>query len=395
VAPTQELIDRYARLLVRVGANVQPGQLVLVDAFSPGHAPLARAVAVEAYRAGARFVDVHYAELHAKRALIEYGSDEMLTWSSPWQLERVRAVGEEHGALVSLTGNPEPDIYAGLDGARVGRARPLELGKARLAITDGRCNWVIAAYPSPGWAQQVFGEPDADRLWEAVAKCVRLDEDDPVAAWQEHIERLDRRASALNDRRFDAIRFRGPGTDLTVGLFHETRWISAPDETDFGVKHVANMPTEETYATPDPSRTEGTVRSTRPLQMGGSVVHGLEVRFEGGRAVEVNATAGAELMREHVATDDGAARLGEVSIVDDTSRVGQTGLVFFDTLFDENAACHIALGDAINQSYDGPGANTSSVHTDFMIGSPEVDVDGVLADGTEVPLLRENVWQLD
>jgi aminopeptidase len=395
VAPSQDLLDRYARLTVRVGANVQPGQLVLVNAVAPDHAPFVRAIVREAYAAGAGYVDVLYSEAHAKRGLIEHGTEEMLAWSPPWHVQRLRTAREQNGALIAIMGNPEPELFAGLDGARVGRARPLELSQEALKISDGGCNWVIVACPSPKWAEQVFGEPDVDRLWDAVSAAVRLDEDDPVAAWHEHIARLDRRAAVLNERGFDAIRFRGPGTDLTVGLFRETQWIAALDKTDFGVEHVANMPTEETYATPDPARTEGFVRSTRPLQMGGTVVRDLQIRFEGGRAVEVDASSGADLMREHVGTDEGAARLGEVSIVDGTSRVGQTGLVFYDTLFDENAACHIALGDAIKQSYGGSGANVSSVHTDFMIGAPEVDVDGVLPDGTEVPLLRDNVWQLD
>jgi aminopeptidase len=221
--------------------------------------------------------------------------------------------------------------------------------------------------------------------------------DDPVAAWREHVARIGRRAKLLNDMRLDAVRFTGPGTALEVGLLPESRWQGVESVTAQGLPYVANMPTEEVFTTPDSRRTEGHVRATRPLALYGRIVRGLEVRFEAGRMVDVRADEGDDVLRGELATDDAAPFLGEVALVDGTSRIGETGLTFFETLFDENATCHIAYGSAYAEAVEGEpgdGVNVSTVHTDFMVGGPEVDVDGVLPDGTVVPLLRGDVWQL-
>jgi aminopeptidase len=388
---------RYAELAVRVGANVQPGQLVDVIARIE-HAEIARAVTRVAYEAGARYVDVYYSDQHLRRALIEGAPDDVLSWTPPWLLERAREVGDERAAVIALTGDAEPDLLADLDGDRVGRARMKELAEENTRqINEQLNNWTVIGVPNEGWARQMFGEPDLERLWRAVEHCVRLDEDDPVAAWRGHVAKIGRRANLLNDMRLDAIHFRGPGTDLTVGLLPESRWQGVESRTAEGLPYVANMPTEEVFTTPDSRRTEGFVRSTRPLALYGRIVQGLEVRFEGGRIVDVQAGEGADVIHGQLASDETAAFLGEVALVDGTSRIGETGLTFFDTLFDENATCHVAYGSAYAEAVEGnpdEGVNVSTVHTDFMVGGPEVDVDAVLADGTVVPLLRNDVWQL-
>lgn len=391
-------IDRYAELAVRVGANVQPGQLVDVVARVE-HADVARAVAREAYKAGARFVDVYYSDQHIRRALIENAPDELLSWTPPWLLERAKEVGEERAAVVALTGDAEPNLLADLPGERVGKARMLELADENTRQINERLNnWTVIGVPNAGWAQQMFGEPDLDRLWELVEYAVRLDEDDPVAAWRAHVARIGGRARKLNELQVDEIHFRGPGTDLRVGLLPESRWQGCESLTSEGIPYVANMPTEEVFTTPDLRRADGHVRSTRPLSLYGRVVRGLEVRFEGGRIVEVRADEGADVIESQLQTDAHASHLGEIALVDGTSRIGQTGLTFFETLFDENATCHVAYGGAYAEAVEGgliEGVNVSNVHTDFMIGGPEVDVDAVTRSGTIVPLLRDDVWQLD
>jgi aminopeptidase len=395
----EERLERYAELVVRFAANVGEGQLVIVNGALE-HAPLVRAVTRAAYLAGARWVGADYQDAHVRRALIELAPEDSLSWTPPWSLTRVESLVKEDGSVITLYGDPEPDLLADLDGARVGRARPRELARAMQEVQEKHlASWTIVPGPTPGWARQVFGEPDQERLWEAVEKVMRLTDPDPVGAWRRRLEQLSGVAARLNEHRFDAVRFRGPGTDLTVGLLPSSSWGTAEYDTVRGRRNVVNLPTEEVFTCPDRRRTEGVVRSTRPLSVGGRTIEGLELRFREGRVVEVKASSGADVVEAQMATDEGASRLGEVALVDGSSGVGQLRTTFFNTLLDENATCHLAYGfgfaSSVRDERDrSGGVNSSLVHTDFMVGGPEVDVDGLELGGRAIPILREDVFQV-
>jgi aminopeptidase len=294
-------------------------------------------------------------------------------------------------------------VYEGLDGGRLATTRTRALDAAWLEAVMGRhIPWTIVAFPTERWAREVFGEPDVARLWDALAVALRLDEPDPVAAWEARFDELEARARAMTERRFDAIRYRGPGTDLEVGLIPEARWLAARDQTHRGQVHAGNLPTEEVFTSPHRLRAEGTVRSSMSLSLRGGIIEGLELRFAGGEIVEANARTGQDQLRAEIATDEGSRRLGELALVDASSRVAVSGVVFRNTLLDENAASHIAWGQGLPWTLEGHpaddyeklGLNSSNTHIDFMIGSPELEIDGVEPGGAAVPLLRGGEWQL-
>jgi aminopeptidase len=364
-----------------------------------------RAVNEAAWRAGARYVERHYVDDYGRLGLARHASDAAISWSPPHSLARLQDWADRRVAYIQMLGDPDPDLLGSVDAARAGRAQPHETYKL-LRRLGNESHWsrTIVACATDGWARKLYGEPDIERLWGEIFHSVRLDEPDPIAAWREHVATLKARARTLNDRRFDAIHFHGGGTDLTVGLLPESRWLAASDFTHWGLEHVANMPTEEVFTTPDRRRTNGVVRATRPLVWYGYVVPGLEVEFADGRAVNVRADEGDDFVRSQMESDEGGAFLGEVALVDETTRIPDR--VFYNGLLDENVACHIAYGNAYTAAVEGAkglsqdelrerGINVSAQHVDFMIGSPEVDVDGLDADGTPTPIMRSNRWVLE
>jgi aminopeptidase len=393
------LAERLADLAVGIGANVQPGQIVTISA-DVGLEEVVREVARRAYREGAKFVDVTYFDPGVKRARIEHADAETLEFVPPWYAKRVFELGRNHCARVVVAAPSNPRALEGLDPGRLGRDQLPAIAEWMDVLSERTVNWTIIPYPTLNWARLVHPELDdeaaMEKLTREIVHVCRLDEPDPEAAWRARIAELGAVGERLNALALDSLHYEGPGTDLTVGLLPSSSWIGALSTTVDGLVHLPNVPTEEVFTTPDPERAEGHVRSTKPLVLvDGSIVRGLEVRFEGGRAVQVDADEGAEVIRTRMQRDDGASRLGEVALVDRESRIGQLGTVFYETLLDENATSHLAVGSAYEEAVsedDLPRINRSGTHIDFMVGSDDVDVTGITRDGKRIPVLRGGAW---
>jgi aminopeptidase len=396
-------LERFADLVVRVGANVQPGSGVRLSADT-AHLEIARAVVERAYAAGAEWVEVEWSDGPIQHSRLTHASIETLTRPRPWAIERIREWAAERGVAIRLTGDPDPHLFDDVDPAKAAAVPVAEMMAMREALLGQELRWTVAAAPNPGWAREVFGEPDVERLWDAVATAMRLDEADPVGAWRERAAELAARGRALDALDLTEVHYRGAGTDLTVGLVPDSRWTGGGGEDPDGLAFMPNIPTEEVFTSPDRRRADGTISLTKPVIVNGQVVEGLVVTFSGGRITDVAAASGAESVRAQLDTDKGARSLGEVSLVDRDSRIAKAGILFHNTLFDENAGCHVAWGQSFpfavaggpamsSEERYGIGLNRSAVHTDVVIGGEGMTVTGTGPGGT-VEIIRDDEWVL-
>jgi aminopeptidase len=401
--PANDRLERFADLVVHVGANVQPGSFVLLRT-DIAHLEIARTVVERAYVAGASWVEVDWTDGPIRHSQLTHASIERLTRTRPWVIEQTKAWAAERGVSITLVGDPDPHLLDDVDPAKAA-ALPAEEARAfREAIIGQQLRWTVVPAPNRGWAQQIFGEPDLERLWEAVATAMRLDEPDPVASWRGRTAELAARARALNTLDLTEVRYRGTDTDLTVGLVPDARWTGGSMDDPDGVTYMPNIPTEEVFTSPDRRRADGVISLTKPVIIGGLVVEGLRVTFSGGRITDVTAASGAETVRAQIDTDEGARSLGEISLVDRDSRIAKTGLLFHNMLFDENAACHVAWGQSFpfavanglaksNEERYEIGLNRSAIHTDVVIGGQGLTVTGTGPKGT-AEIIRDDEWVL-
>lgn len=401
-------LQKYAELIVKIGLNLQPKQRLLI--YAPlSSAPLVNRVAVCAYQIGARLVDALYQDDQLVLVRFQHAVPESFDEVSPWRSRASVEHAQRGDAVLSIAGQ-DPDLLKGQDPELIKRytlAANKMLRPYSEEVAKDSHNWVIASYPTDAWAAKVFPtvpvEQRQDKLWEAIFKTCRIDQLDPIAAWQMHLQHLAARSDYLNRKRYAALHYQAPGTDLTIGLADTHRWVSGATHTPSGIKFTANLPTEEVFTLPHKDRINGTVRASKPLSYSGVMIEDFSLTFKDGHVVELHAARGEELLRSLITTDAGASSLGEVALVPHSSPISQAGLLFFNTLFDENAACHIALGrgfhfcvdrqtDLTDEEFAARGGNSSLIHIDFMIGSAQLNIDGITTDGRREPVLRGGEW---
>lgn len=402
------LLDRLAEVAVRVGLGLKPGQELVVTA--PLEAiDLVRRITEHAYKAGASLVTTFFSDEESTLLRYRYGRDDGFDTASAWLYEGMAAAYKNGAARLAIVGE-DPSLLAKEDPekvSRANRARSKAYMPALNLIAGFDINWTIVSAATPAWAKAVFPNDPEDvavsKLWGAIFSASRVDTPDPIAAWEAHNASLQARTRKLNEKNYAALHFRGPGTDLRVGLADGHEWNGGSTKAKNGVVCNANIPTEEVFTTPHKDRVDGTVSSTKPLSYQGTLIQDIQVKFEGGRIVEAKARTGEAVLNKVLETDEGARRLGEVALVPYSSPISQSGLLFFNTLFDENASSHIALGQAYSKCIrDGGtmsedelaarGSNKSLIHIDWMIGSDKVDVDGITQDGRAEPLMRGGEW---
>ncbi|RED51849.1 aminopeptidase [Cohnella lupini] len=404
-------LEKYAELIVRVGVNVQEGQEVFVSG-SIEMATLVRLVARKAYDAGAGNVHVDWTDEALSRLKYEKAADDVFTRFPEWETAKRGAFVASGAAFISII-SPNPDLLKGIDSSRIGnfqKASGQGLAEFRRAIQADKVSWTVVAASTKDWATKVFPNSESDdhaveQLWEAIFKSVRLDAPDPVKAWEEHDQTLHSKSDILNAKHFHKLQYRAPGTELTIELPEKHIWVAASSTNEKGISFMANMPTEEVFTVPLKTGANGYVSSTKPLSYGGNLIDGFKLTFENGRIVGVEAEKGQEILQQLVDSDEGSHYLGEVALVPHESPISQSNVLFLNTLFDENASNHLAIGSGYAFNVEGgkkmspeelaqSGVNSSIAHVDFMIGSADMDIDGILADGTVVPVFRKGNWAI-
>lgn len=401
-------LKKYAELIVKVGVNVQKGQNVVINA-SIDVAPLARLIVKEAYHAGARECIVNWSDDTVTRTKYDLAPDEVFLEYPKYRAMEIEELAKNGAAFISIT-STSPDLLKGVDPERISNFQKAS-GKAlqtyRTYIQSDKVSWTVVAAPSLRWAQKVFPnetpEKSVEKLWEAIFKATRITEEDPVRAWKKHDETLHKKVEYLNKKRYKKLHYKAPGTDLTIELPEKHLWVGAGSINSQGHEFMANMPTEEVFTVPLKTGVNGTVSSTKPLSYGGNIIDEFTITFENGRIVDVKAKNGEDILRRLVETDEGSHYLGEVALVPHSSPISQTNLLFYNTLYDENASCHLAIGSAYAFCIEGGkemskeelernGLNESITHVDFMIGSEKMNIDGIKEDGTVEAIFRNGEW---